>query len=87
MSHKTPPAPRLTPLAASLPDTVPFIGQEVMERRRGRLFRARIGANELGFGPSPRAITALTEAAPEAWKYGDSESSDLRAALAALSAS
>ncbi|CUH76902.1 Histidinol-phosphate aminotransferase [Tritonibacter multivorans] len=75
--------PRLTKLAQSLPATVPFVGPETQERHRGAPFAARLGANENGFGPSPRAIAAMAAAAAEAWKYGDPESYDLRAALAA----
>ena len=52
-------------------------------RASGRIFRARLGANESGFGPSPRAIAAIQAAAPQAWMYGDSECLDLRMALAA----
>lgn len=74
---------RLTPLAASLPATVPFTGPETHERRSGIAIRARIGANESVFGPSPRAIEAMAASAAEAWKYPDAESHDLRAALAA----
>ncbi|MGR3320348.1 MAG: pyridoxal phosphate-dependent aminotransferase [Pseudooceanicola sp.] len=74
--------PRLTPLIASLPATVPFVGPEVMERRRGAPFDARLGANENVFGPSPRAVATMAEAAAEIWKYGDSASHDLREALA-----
>jgi histidinol-phosphate aminotransferase len=73
----------LTPLAQSLPSTVPFTGPEALERRIGAPFRARVGANESGFGPSPKVIAALAGAAPEAWKYGDPEIFELRAALAA----
>jgi len=75
------PAP--TPLVASLPATVPFVGPEAQERERGRPFRARLGANENGFGPSPRAVEAMKRAAGEVWKYGDPENHDLRQALAA----
>lgn len=75
--------PRLTPLAASLPDTVPFVGPETQERAMGRPFRARLGANESRFGPSPRAVAAMAQAAGEAWMYGDPEVHDLRAAIAA----
>lgn len=74
--------PRLTPLAQNLPATVPFVGPETQERCRGTPFAARLGANENGFGPSPRAIAAMSAAAAGAWKYGDPESYDLRAALA-----
>ena len=77
------PMPRLTPLAESLPATVPFVGPETQERRMGRPFRARLGANESGFGPSPRAVAAMAAAARDAWMYGDPEMHDLRAALAA----
>ncbi len=74
--------PRLTPLAASLPSTVPFVGPETQERERGAPFRARLGANESVFGPSPEAVAAMRAAAAEIWKYGDSASHDLRHALA-----
>ena len=74
--------PLLTPLAQSLPSTVPFVGPETQERISGRPFRARLGANENGFGPSPRVIAAMAEAAGDVWKYGDPESLDLRRALA-----
>lgn len=73
----------LTPLAASLPSTVPFVGPETQERALGRPFRARLGANESLFGPSPRAIAAMTKAASEVWMYGDPELHDLKTALAA----
>ena len=72
---------RLTPLAQSLPASVPFVGPETQERARGSAFVARLGANESAFGPSPRAIAAMAET-PQ-WMYGDPESFDLRAALAA----
>lgn len=74
---------RLTPLADSLPATVPFVGPETQERARGRGFAARLGANENSFGPSPRAITAMADAAGGAWMYGDPENHDLRQALGA----
>lgn len=74
--------PRLTPLVAALPSTVPFVGPETQERRQGRPFRARIGANENGFGPSPKAVAAMAAAAAEAWKYCDPENWDLKRALA-----
>ena len=51
--------PPLMPLIAALPSTVPFVGPEAQERERGRAFRARIGANESSFGPSPRVITHM----------------------------
>lgn len=73
--------PPLTALAAGLPDTVPFVGPEAIERRLMAPFRARLGANESGFGPSPRALEAMRAAAGEAWMYGDPEVHDLRLAL------
>ena len=76
-------APLYTPLAASLPSTVPFVGPETQERSHGQPFRARLGANESLFGPSPHAITAMAAAAAEVWMYGDPELYDLKAALAA----
>ena len=73
--------PRLTPLAESLPATVPFVGPEATERQRGRAFAARLGANESVFGPSPDVVETIRQAAPDAWMYGDPESYDLRQAL------
>lgn len=74
--------PQLTPLAASLPATVPFVGPETQERQSGQPFQARLGANESGFGPSPNAIAAMQQAAHDVWMYADPESHDLRHALA-----
>lgn len=81
MTGPTP--PRYTDLVASLPATVPFVGPETQERRMGRAFAARLGANESVFGPSPLAVEAMARAAGEAWMYGDPEAHELRAALAA----
>jgi histidinol-phosphate aminotransferase len=72
-----------TPVVQGLPATVPFVGPEALERRRGRPFRARIGANESVFGPSPLAVEAMARAAVESWMYGDPEVHELREALAA----
>jgi histidinol-phosphate aminotransferase len=74
--------PRYTDLVQSLPATVPFVGPETQERARGRPFIARLGANESVFGPSPRAVAAIAEAASGTWMYGDPEGYDLRHALA-----
>ncbi len=73
----------LTPHAAQLPSTVPFTGPEALERRTGIPFRARLGANESLFGPSPKAVAAMREAATGAWMYGDPENHDLKQSLAA----
>jgi histidinol-phosphate aminotransferase len=73
----------LTPHAASLPSSVPFTGPEAMERAQGRAFRARLGANESLFGPSPQVIAAMQAAAQDVWMYADPENHDLKHALAA----
>ncbi|WP_119302043.1 pyridoxal phosphate-dependent aminotransferase [Dongia deserti] len=74
--------PPYATIVQDLPSTVPFVGPEAQERKRGRLFRARIGANESVFGPSPHAIEAMRQEAAEAWKYCDPENHDLKHALA-----
>lgn len=73
---------RFAPIPEKLPATVPFTGPETLERRRGAPYLARLGANENGFGPSPRAVEAMARAAAEAWKYGDPDNFELRQALA-----
>src|SRR6218665_356440 len=73
---------RFTPLVASLPSTVPFVGPEAIERQTGLALKARIGANENGFGPAPSVIAAIGRAATETWKYADPENFELKAALA-----
>jgi histidinol-phosphate aminotransferase len=75
--------PPFAPPIAALPATVPFVGPEALERARGRPFRARLGANESGFGPAPAAVASMAAAAAETWRYGDPEAWDLRAALGA----
>ena len=73
--------PRYPDLIADLPATVPFVGPEALERQRGAPFRARLGANESVFGPSPFAIAAMQDEAVEIWKYADSSHLDLKGAL------
>ena len=73
---------RFTPLAVSLPATVPFVGPEAIERQRGTAVKARIGANESGFGPAPSVLTTIAEKAGEIWKYNDPENHALKTALA-----
>ncbi|VAV88567.1 Histidinol-phosphate aminotransferase @ Aromatic-amino-acid aminotransferase [hydrothermal vent metagenome] len=75
--------PRYTDLIKALPANVPFVGPEQQERARGAAFKARLGANENIFGPSPKAVEAMRQEAANIWKYGDSTSHDLRHALAA----
>jgi histidinol-phosphate aminotransferase len=79
MPHRPiPPAP----LVAGLPATVPFVAPEALQRQSGRTFRLRLGANESNFGPSPRALDAMREAAGRINWYSDPESYDLRGAVA-----
>src|SRR5690606_38072125 len=74
--------PPFTPVVDGLPDTVPFVAPEALERNSGTMIRARIGANESGFGPSRHVVEALAAAAPDVWRYPDPENHELRAALA-----
>ena len=73
---------RFTALAQSLPSTVPFVGPEAIERNRGLAVKARIGANESGFGPAPSVLEAMHAAAGTTWMYSDPENFELREALA-----
>jgi histidinol-phosphate aminotransferase len=74
--------PHFTPIIEKLPSTTPFVGPEALERRTGSAIKARIGANENVFGPSPKAISAMQAAAAASWKYGDPENYDLKVAIA-----
>jgi histidinol-phosphate aminotransferase len=74
--------PRFTPLAGSLPAAVPFVGPEAIERNRHLQVKARIGANESGFGPAPSVKAAMVAAMDETWKYTDPENFELRDAIA-----
>ena len=56
--------PILTPVVRAIAPFVPFVGPEAQERGRGRPFRARLGANESPFGPSPKAVASMQAAAP-----------------------
>ena len=76
--------PPFTPVIEALPHLVPFVGPEALERARGKPFRARLGANESIFGPSPSAVAVMEKAAGENWKYADPENHELRASLAAF---
>jgi histidinol-phosphate aminotransferase len=75
--------PPLTPIVDALPSFVPFVGPEAQERTRGRPFRARIGANESSFGPSPKVIATMQRVAADQWMYCDPDNYNLKAALAA----
>ncbi|WP_313522728.1 pyridoxal phosphate-dependent aminotransferase [Shinella sp.] len=73
---------RFTALSQTLPATVPFVGPEAIERNRGLAVKARIGANESGFGPAPSVLEAMRAAAGRTWMYSDPENFELREALA-----
>lgn len=72
-----------TPIIAALPSSTPFVGPEALTRRSGHKIKARLGANESVFGPSPNVIKAMQAAALESWQYGDPEHHDLKVAIAA----
>ncbi len=76
--------PRYTDHIQSLSSESPFIGPERHERATGTPFTARLGANENIFGPSPKAIEAMAQAAQDVWMYADPEAYELRSALAAF---
>ena len=69
-------------IVANLPTTTPFVGPETLERQSGKMFRARIGANESAFGQSPLAARAMREAVAESHLYADPENYELRQELA-----
>ncbi len=72
----------LTSVVRDLPEMVPFVGPETLERKRGRKLRVRLGANESVFGVSPAARTAMQAAVCDSWMYNDPEAFDLTDALA-----
>jgi histidinol-phosphate aminotransferase len=69
-------------IVREIPATVPFLAPEAIERRSGKALTLRLGANESAFGPSPKALEAMRQAAAQVNWYGDPESYELRAALA-----
>jgi histidinol-phosphate aminotransferase len=73
---------RPTAAVEGLPATTPFIGPEQLMRETGLRELVRLGANESAFGPSPKAVAAMTAELPRLSWYGDPESLDLRDALA-----
>ncbi len=74
--------PSFSRLVQGLPATTPFVGPEAIERRNGRPFALRLGANESNFGPSPRAIDAMRAAVERVAWYGDPECYALRLGIA-----
>lgn len=73
-----------TSILSGLPPLVPFVGPEAMERTRGSLFRARLGANESSFGISSLARERGMDALGRVSWYADPENYELRAALASF---
>lgn len=74
--------PTLSLHSQNLPSSVPFVGPEAIERKNEQQFLARLGANENGFGPSPRVISAMQTAAGEIWQYPDPDNFELKQAVA-----
>ncbi len=74
--------PPYSKVLSNVPAMTPFVGPEAIERRRGRRFRLRLGANESGFGLSAKVKAAIGEAAERVTWYGDPEHFDLRTRLA-----
>ncbi len=75
---------KYTKLVNNLSSSVPFVGPETLERQMGKMFNARIGANESVFGPSPKAIYAMQNEINNIWMYGDPENYELKSLLAKI---
>ncbi len=76
--------PAFAPIPSVLPSTVPFVAPEQIERETGRVFKARLGANELTLPPSDFVRAACTRVArDEAGFYPDPTAFELREKLAA----
>ncbi|HTA39260.1 MAG TPA: aminotransferase class I/II-fold pyridoxal phosphate-dependent enzyme [Candidatus Acidoferrales bacterium] len=73
---------RPAPHIEAIPATTPFVGPEQLMRETGQRDLVRLGANESAFGPSPKAVAAMTAELERLSWYGDPESLDLRDALA-----
>lgn len=78
-----PKLPQPTRQIAAVPAVTPFVAPEELARRVGRTSLLRLGANESAFGPSPRATAAMRDAIAHVSWYGDPQSLELRAAIAA----
>ena len=74
---------RPTPAIEAVPASTPFVGPEELMRETQQRELVRLGANESAFGPSPKAVAAMSRELPRLAWYGDPESLDLRDALAA----
>lgn len=78
---KSPSIP-FTRILTQLPAATPFVGPEALERRMGRPFDLRIGANESAFGVSPKAAAAMCDEVTRSSWYADPEGHALRSTLA-----
>jgi histidinol-phosphate aminotransferase len=74
----TTPAPAMKPYVAGIHAYVP--GKAALN---GRAIVAKLSSNENPFGPSPKAIAAMTAVLADAGRYPDPASTALRAALGA----
>jgi histidinol-phosphate aminotransferase len=72
---------RPAPQIDAIEPMTPFIGPEQLMLETGRDSLVRLGANESAFGPSPRAVAAMSAQLDQLWWYGDPESLALRDAL------
>ena len=75
-------SPPFAQILSNTPAMTPFVGPETIERRRGRRFRWRVGANESAFGISPKAKAAMAAELDRVSWYCDPEHFDLRTKLA-----
>lgn len=66
---------------AELDITPPFVGPSELERRRGRAYRARLGANECLFGVSPAAMRVVAARCAGAALYSDPTHTELRTVI------
>ena len=74
--------PTYTNIIKKLSSDVPFVGPETQERKLGKKFMCRLGANESVFGPSANVIHAMKSCLEkDIWQYGDPENFDLKVAL------
>jgi len=76
--------PAFAAIPTLLPSTVPFVGPEQIERETGRIFKARLGANELTLPSSEKVREACARVArDETALYPDPVAYDLRNKIAA----
>jgi histidinol-phosphate aminotransferase len=73
---------RPAPAIEAIAPMTPFIGPEQLMRETGRSSLVRLGANESAFGPSPKAVAAMSAELDRLWWYGDPDSYELREVLA-----